>query len=165
MGLLLRRFIAFCGRRSASAYTILLISLDESVTEPRRVDSKVTSLQLREPSTSDIEVGIHNSKVIMGQFFDSCPETLFTWIRNQHIFFVATGPLSPSGHVNVSPKGAFDCFHLVGPNKIWYEDLTGSGNETIAHLRENGRITVMFVAFDGLPRIVRFFGTGETSVV
>lgn len=97
----------------------------------------------------------------MGQFFDSCPESLFAWIRSQRIFFVATGPLSPSGHVNVSPKGAFDCFHLVGPNKIWYEDLTGSGNETIAHLRENGRITVMFVAFEGPARIVRFFGTGK----
>ena len=101
---------------------------------------------------------------VMGQFFDSCPDNLFSWIRKQHIFFVATSPLSSTGHVNVSPKGAFDCFHLVDANKIWYEDLTGSGNETISHLRENGRITVMFVAFEGPPRIVRFFGTGELTL-
>ncbi|EJD04567.1 uncharacterized protein FOMMEDRAFT_107364 [Fomitiporia mediterranea MF3/22] len=96
----------------------------------------------------------------MGRFFDSCPPNLLEWIQNQHIFWVATAPLSPNGHVNVSPKGAFDCFHVIGPNKVWYEDLTGSGSETIAHLRENKRITVMFCAFDGPPRIVRLFGTG-----
>ncbi|EJD04571.1 uncharacterized protein FOMMEDRAFT_83444 [Fomitiporia mediterranea MF3/22] len=97
----------------------------------------------------------------MGQFYDSCPQNLLEWIQKQHLFWVATAPLSPDGHVNVSPKGAFDCFHVVGPNKIWYEDYTGSGNETIAHLRENKRITIMFCAFDGPPRIVRLFGTGQ----
>ncbi|OCB89493.1 hypothetical protein A7U60_g3288 [Sanghuangporus baumii] len=63
----------------------------------------------------------------MGQFYDSCPQNLLDWIQRQHLFFVATAPLSPSGHVNVSPKGAYDCFHVIGPNKVWYEDLTGSG--------------------------------------
>ncbi|KAL5534841.1 hypothetical protein ACEPAG_1306 [Sanghuangporus baumii] len=96
----------------------------------------------------------------MGQFYDSCPQNLLDWIQRQHLFFVATAPLSPNGHVNVSPKGAYDCFHVIGPNKVWYEDLTGSGSETIAHLRENKRITIMFTAFEGPPRIVRLFGTG-----
>ncbi|KAL5534832.1 hypothetical protein ACEPAG_1297 [Sanghuangporus baumii] len=96
----------------------------------------------------------------MGQFYDSCPQNLLDWIQRQHLFFVATAPLSPNGHVNVSPKGAYDCFHIIGPNKVWYEDLTGSGSETIAHLRENKRITIMFTAFEGPPRIVRLFGTG-----
>ena len=63
----------------------------------------------------------------MGQFYDSCPQTLLEWIEKQHIFWVATAPLAIGGHVNVSPKGAFDCFHVVGQNKVWYEDLTGSG--------------------------------------
>ncbi|KAI5115536.1 hypothetical protein M0805_004073 [Coniferiporia weirii] len=96
----------------------------------------------------------------MVKFYDSCPLNLLEWIQKQHIFYVSTAPLASNGHVNVSPKGAHNCFHVVGPNKVWYEDLSGSGCETIAHLRENRRITIMFTAFDGPPRIVRLFGTG-----
>ncbi|KAF9235805.1 hypothetical protein BU15DRAFT_89454 [Melanogaster broomeanus] len=70
------------------------------------------------------------------------------------------GPLSAHGHINVSPKGTADCFHVVNSKQVWYEDLSGSGIETISHLRENGRITVMFCALDGPPRIVRLFGVG-----
>ncbi|KAI5122690.1 hypothetical protein M0805_009743 [Coniferiporia weirii] len=98
----------------------------------------------------------------MGQFYDSCPPNLLKWIQKQRLFWVATAPLSPDGHVNVSPKGVYDCFHVIGPNKVWYEDLTGSGSETTAHLQENKRITIMFTAFDGPPRIVRLFGTGTS---
>ena len=63
----------------------------------------------------------------MGAFFDSCPEHLLEWVQKQKIFWVATAPLQPDGHVNVSPKGTYDCFHVVNANKVWYEDLTGSG--------------------------------------
>ncbi|KAF8154757.1 hypothetical protein B0H34DRAFT_752830 [Crassisporium funariophilum] len=98
----------------------------------------------------------------MGQFYTEIPPFLLPWIHQQKIFFVATAPLSPTGHVNVSPKGFEGSFRVVNEKRVWYEDLTGSGIETIAHLRENlnGRITIMFVAFEGPPRIVRLFGTG-----
>jgi len=76
------------------------------------------------------------------------------------MFWVATAPLSPSGHINVSPKGVQGTFHVIDEHKVWYEDLTGSGVETISHLRENGRITIMFTAFEGPPRIVRLWGNG-----
>lgn len=76
------------------------------------------------------------------------------------MFFVSTAPLDPAGHVNVSPKG-LDTFRLLGPNRAAYLDLTGSGSETIAHLRENGRITLMFCAFEGNPDIGRLYGTGR----
>lgn len=79
------------------------------------------------------------------------------------MFFVATAPLSGTGHVNVSPKGYSGTFNLVSPTQCWYLDLTGSGNETISHAYEkgNGRITIMFMNFDGMARIVRLFGKGE----
>ena len=81
-------------------------------------------------------------------------------IERQHVFFVATAPLDASGHVNVSPKG-LDTFRVVDEHTVAYLDLTGSGSETVAHLRENGRITLMFCAFDGPPNIVRLHGTGR----
>lgn len=98
----------------------------------------------------------------MGQFFETIPEHLMTWILNQKMFWVATAPLSASGHVNVSPKGG-PYFGLLDNKTFWYMDLSGSGNETISHLYEpgNGRITVMFSAFEGSPRIVRLFGHGS----
>ncbi|KAJ3502974.1 hypothetical protein NLJ89_g8642 [Agrocybe chaxingu] len=96
----------------------------------------------------------------MGQFFDEIPDFLFPWIKQQKMFWVATAPLSPSGHVNVSPKGFDGTFRILSKSKVWYEDLTGSGIETTAHLRENGRLTIMFCAFEGPPRILRLFGTG-----
>ncbi|KAF7979858.1 hypothetical protein HWV62_40617 [Athelia sp. TMB] len=97
----------------------------------------------------------------MGKFFDDIPSFLVPWLAEQEMFWVATAPLA-GGHVNVSPKGVRGCFHYVSPTRVWYEDLTGSGIETIAHLREEGnaRITIMFSAFQGPPRIARLFGTG-----
>ncbi|KAL1747206.1 hypothetical protein HDZ31DRAFT_32484 [Schizophyllum fasciatum] len=97
----------------------------------------------------------------MGSFYDDMPEWLMAWIEKQHLFFVATAPRE--GHVNVSPKGVEGTFHVVNSHTVWYEDLTGSGIETISHLRENGRITIMFMALDKPPRITRLFGTGEYS--
>jgi Pyridoxamine 5'-phosphate oxidase len=82
---------------------------------------------------------------------------LAEWFRAQPVFFVATAP--NDGHVNVSPKG-YDTFRVLDPHRVAYLDLTGSGVETIAHLRENGRITVMFCAFAGNPRIGRLYGHG-----
>lgn len=96
----------------------------------------------------------------MGQFFDEIPQNLIEWVRRQEMFWVATAPLSQDGHVNVSPKGLKGSFNIVSQTKVWYEDVTGSGSETIAHLRENGRITILFSAFEGPPRIVRLFGIG-----
>jgi Pyridoxamine 5'-phosphate oxidase len=83
------------------------------------------------------------------------------WIAKQPMFFVATAPLSGDGRVNVSPKGPMGALRVLGPRQVCYLDVGGSGNETIAHLRENGRIVVMLCAFDGPPRIYRLHGTGE----
>ncbi|KAH7882436.1 hypothetical protein F5I97DRAFT_366362 [Phlebopus sp. FC_14] len=96
----------------------------------------------------------------MGKFYDEIPESLLDWIKKQQMFWVATAPLSPHGHINLSPKGTADCFHVVNSKRVYYEDLTGSGVETISHVRENGRITIMFSAFEGPPRILRLFGVG-----
>ena len=85
---------------------------------------------------------------------------LAAWIARQHIFFVATAPLTPNGHINTSPKGG-DSFRILGPLSVAYQDYTGSGAETAAHLQENGRIVVMFCAFEGPPKIVRLHGRGE----
>lgn len=82
------------------------------------------------------------------------------FIDGQSVFFVASAPLSAEGHVNLSPKG-LDTFRVLGPDRVAYLDLTGSGNETAAHLGENGRITLMFCAFDGRPMILRLFGRGR----
>jgi hypothetical protein len=96
----------------------------------------------------------------MGKVFEGIDEKLAAWIAAQHMFFVATAPRE-GGHVNLSPKG-LDSFAILEPKRVAYVDLVGSGAETIAHLRENGRITFMFCAFEGLPRIVRLHGRGET---
>jgi hypothetical protein len=96
----------------------------------------------------------------MGRSYEEIDDRLTEWIGRQHVFFVATAPLAADGHINVSPKG-LDTFTVLGPTRVGYLDLTGSGVETIAHLRENGRITVMFCAFEGPPRIVRLHGRGQ----
>ncbi|KII93145.1 hypothetical protein PLICRDRAFT_35327 [Plicaturopsis crispa FD-325 SS-3] len=96
----------------------------------------------------------------MGAFSTEIPSELIPWIREQKLFWVASAPLKADGHVNVSPKSLPGTFHVVDTRRVWYEDLTGSGAETIAHLRENARITIMFQAFDAPPRIVRLFGRG-----
>jgi hypothetical protein len=91
---------------------------------------------------------------------DGIDGRLRAFIEAQHLFFVATAPLSADGHVNVSPKG-LDTFRVLGEHEVVYLDLTGSGSETVAHLRENGRVTIMFCAFDGPPNIVRLHGSGR----
>lgn len=96
----------------------------------------------------------------MGKVHDAIDDALANWIGEQHVFFVATAPLSAEGSVNVSPKGG-DSFRVLGPREVAYRDLTGSGVETIAHLRENGRIVIMFCAFEGPPKIVRLHGRGS----
>ena len=94
----------------------------------------------------------------MGRFYERIEPAVEAWIARQHLFFVASAPLAADGHVNLSPKG-YDTFRIIGPNRVAYQDLTGSGVETIAHAQENGRITLMWCAFEGPPRIVRVFGT------
>ena len=84
---------------------------------------------------------------------------LAEWIKNQGVFFVATAPLSPEGHINISPKGG-NSFCVLGPMEVAYQDYTGNGAEAAAHLRENGRIVIMFCAFEGAPRIARLHGAG-----
>lgn len=93
----------------------------------------------------------------MGKTFDTLDAALASFLAEQKLFFVATAPLAREGHVNLSPKG-LDSFRVLGPRRVGYLDLTGSGVETIAHARENGRITLMFCAFNGAPRIVRLYG-------
>lgn len=95
----------------------------------------------------------------MGKIYDSINGKLRDFILSQHVFFVATCPTDLNGHVNVSPKG-LDSLLILDEHTVAYADLTGSGVETIAHLKENGRIVVMFCAFEGAPKIVRLHGTG-----
>ena len=94
----------------------------------------------------------------MASVIDSLDDQLAEWIHAQPVFFVASAP-TDGGHVNLSPKG-HDSLRVLGPRSVAYLDLTGSGAETIAHTRQNGRLTIMLCAFDGPPRIVRLFGTG-----
>lgn len=96
----------------------------------------------------------------MGKIFEEITTDLEAWLKAQRMFFVGTAPLSAHGLVNCSPKG-MDTFRILGPRQVAYLDLTGSGVETIAHLRENRRIVFMFCAFSGPPKIVRLHGTGE----
>jgi hypothetical protein len=93
------------------------------------------------------------------QFLSMLPEHM-AFIAKQHLFFVGSAPLSEDGHVNLSPKGQ-DSFRVLSESQVAYLDLTGSGNETSAHLMENGRITIMFCAFEGPPTILRLYGTGR----
>ncbi|MFH7244783.1 MAG: pyridoxamine 5'-phosphate oxidase family protein [Spirulina sp.] len=96
----------------------------------------------------------------MGQQYPEITPALSQWIGQQRLFFVATAPLSTEGHINCSPKGG-DCFRVIDSHTVAYQDLTGSGAETLAHLRDNGRIVVMFCAFEGPPQIVRLHGQGQ----
>jgi hypothetical protein len=100
----------------------------------------------------------------MAQTFEKIPDEFIPWIEEQSLFFVATAPADPATHVNVSPRG-LDTFRALGPNRVAWLDLTGSGVETIAHLKADadagGRITLMFCAFEGPPRVVRLYGRGR----
>ncbi len=96
----------------------------------------------------------------MSKVYDAIDSALARFIDAQHLFFVATAPLDESGHVNLSPKG-LQSFRIIDPKTVAYLDLTGSGIETVSHLRENGRITIMFCALEGAPKILRLYGRGE----
>jgi hypothetical protein len=95
----------------------------------------------------------------MGKVFAEIDDKLASWIRGQQMFFVATAP-EAGGHINLSPKGPIESLQVLDPHTIAYLDLIGSGAETIAHLRQNGRICVMLCAFQGPPRILRLHGRG-----
>jgi predicted pyridoxine 5'-phosphate oxidase superfamily flavin-nucleotide-binding protein len=97
----------------------------------------------------------------MAKLFDRIDDHLREWISRQPLFFVATAPLDSDGRVNVSPKGPIGTFRVLDDHTVAYLDIFGSGSETIAHLRENGRICVMLCAFEGPPRILRLHGRGE----
>lgn len=96
----------------------------------------------------------------MAKTYPEIDPDMAAWIRAQPLFFVASAPLAADGHVNVSPRG-LDTLRVLGGRRAAYLDLTGSGNETAAHLAENGRITLMFCAFEGRPRILRLYGRGR----
>lgn len=97
----------------------------------------------------------------MAKFYDVITPHIHEFIQKQHMFFVATAPLSGEGHINLSPKG-LNSFRILSPNQVAYLDMTGSGNETSAHITENGRITFMFCAFEGPCDIIRLYGAGRT---
>jgi hypothetical protein len=97
----------------------------------------------------------------MGKVFAGIDDRLARWISAQPMFFVGTAPLDSDGHLNVSPKGPIGTLRVLGPSRVAYLDFVGSGAETLAHLRENGRIVIMLCAFSGPPRILRLHGRGS----
>ena len=99
----------------------------------------------------------------MAKLFEEIDDKMRAFIEAQPMFFVGTAPSGPDGHVNLSPKGGKGLFQVTGPLGFAYVDLMGSGIETIAHLRENGRIVVMFCAFEGPPKIIRLHGAAASS--
>jgi hypothetical protein len=100
----------------------------------------------------------------MGKTYDGINEHQRDWIAGQPLFFVGTAPLDAGGHVNVSPKGPIGSLRVIDPHRVAYLDAMGSGAETLAHQRENGRIIVMLCAFSGPPRILRLHGTGRVRM-
>jgi hypothetical protein len=103
----------------------------------------------------------HTGSLTMSSSYTQLDEKLIAFIRRQKMFFVATAPLAAEGSVNMSPKG-YDSFAIIDENTVAYLDLGGSGIETHAHIRENGRITLMFCAFEGPANILRIYGRGES---
>jgi len=96
----------------------------------------------------------------MAKTYPGLTPALRTWIAEQPLFFLASAPLQADGHVNLSPRG-LDSLRILDDTRVLLLDLTGSGNETAAHLQENGRLTVMFCAFSGDPKILRLYGRGR----
>jgi hypothetical protein len=96
----------------------------------------------------------------MGKTYSTIDDAMRQFIEEQPLFFVGSAPLDPKGHVNISPKG-LDTFRVLGPKTVAYLDLTGSGIETVAHVKENGRVVLMFCALQGPPKIVRLHGHGR----
>ena len=97
----------------------------------------------------------------MGRVYEAIDDHQRAWIARQPLFFVGTAPLDGAGHVNLSPKGPIGTLRVLDDHTVAYLDVIGSGAETIAHLRENGRIVVMLCSFEGPPRILRLHGRGE----
>jgi len=95
----------------------------------------------------------------MSKLHEAITPELAAWIEQQQMFFVGTAPLDANGHVNISPKGG-EAFKIINPVEVVYQDYTGSGAETAAHIQENGRIVIMFCAFAGPPQILRLHGHG-----
>ncbi|KAI1311037.1 hypothetical protein EDD11_003579 [Mortierella claussenii] len=100
----------------------------------------------------------------MGKFLNKIEPDQQKWMEKQKLFFVASAPLDAEGTINSSPKG-YDCLRVVNPNQVCYLELTGSGIETQSHIEENGRLTLMFLAFEGAPKILRLFGRGHVCRV
>jgi hypothetical protein len=100
----------------------------------------------------------------MGKQLAAIDDDLAEFLQVQSVFFVGTAPLAADGHLNLSPKGLSGSFRVLGPTTVAYRDVTGSGAESLAHIRENGRIVLMFCAFEGPPRIVRLHGRAEIVV-
>ena len=97
----------------------------------------------------------------MGKVYERIDDRLRAFIDDQKIFFVATAPLAGDGHVNLSPKGRSGSLAVLGEHTVAYLDFGGSHAETLAHLRENGRITLMWCSFAGPPKVLRVHGRGE----
>jgi len=103
---------------------------------------------------------VYRGGISLGTVYSSILPKHEEFIKKQRIFFVGSAPLNEEGHVNISPKG-YDVLRIFSPNEVAYLDLTGSGNETSAHLIDNGRVTFMFLAFEGPPMILRLYGRGK----
>jgi Pyridoxamine 5'-phosphate oxidase len=111
--------------------------------------------------TARCRVLVHLYPRAMGKVYQGIDDHLRGWIARQHMFFVGTAPGGDAGHVNISPKGPIGTLRVLDDRTVAYLDKVGSGAETIAHLRDNGRIVIMLCAFAGPPRIVRLHGRGE----
>lgn len=110
---------------------------------------------------STLQAGLLTTgRCFMGKEYQEIDARMRAWIARQKLFFVATAPLASNGLINCSPKG-LDSFRVLGPRQVAYADIGGSGIETVAHLKENGRIVIMMCAFDGPPKIFRFYGAGR----
>lgn len=127
------------------------------VTEPAATVGRAAG---DEQETEDGHQEVARDTAGVGRVYEAIDDELRAFVESQHVFFVATAPLAGDGHVNLSPKGG-DTLRVLDASTVAWLDLTGSGIETLAHLRENGRITLMWCAFEGNPRIVRVHGTGE----
>jgi hypothetical protein len=113
------------------------------------------------PPACSIKITFVTIYFFMAKFHEQIEDHHRDFIESQHLFFVSTAPLNAEGHINLSPKG-LDSFRVLSPTKVAYMDIIGSGNETSAHILENGRITFMFCAFGGPPNILRLYGKGHT---
>jgi len=112
-------------------------------------------------STVVFDLRQHRGHIVMGKEYSEIDDRIRGWIERQRLFFVSTAPLADDGRINCSPKG-LDGLRVLGPRQIVYADIGGSGIETVAHLKENGRIVIMLCAFDGPPKIFRFYGSGRS---